>query len=89
MNEDKIIEKLLEHDEQLREIRETMFTKAEGERILQAIDNLTLMVKKIHEDHVFALEWVKRLQDKVDQQEALLQSQEEEIRKIKMKLQVA
>lgn len=89
MNEDKIIEKLLEHDDQLREIRETMFTKADGERMLQAIDGLTQMVKKIHEDHVFALEWLKRLQDRVDQQEERLKAQEEEIKKLKLKLQVA
>lgn len=82
MNEDKVIQKLVEHDDRLERIENAMMTKADGQKIMQTLDEVVIIVKKIREDHVFALEWLKRLQDKVD-------SQDEEIRKIKMQLKIA
>ncbi len=85
MNEDKIIEKLLEHDERLERMESRLdntATRDEIREIRSILEVIAVDVKKIREDHVFALEWMKRLQDKVDQQE-------EEIRRIKLQLKMA
>jgi len=61
MNEEKIIEKLLEHDREFIAIRREM--KDGFNKVNETLEQLVTIVKKIQEDHVFALEWLKRLQD--------------------------
>ncbi len=85
MNEDKVIQKLLEHDdrfERMEQKLENTATRDELREIKTILESVAVDVKKIREDHLFVLEWMKRLQDKVDQQE-------EEIRRIKMQLKMA
>ena len=89
MNEDKIIQKLIEHDEQLKDIRASISTKDDIRELKLLIEEVVVITKKIREDHIFALEWLKRLQDKVDEQDKALRQQHDEIRKIKTQLQMA
>lgn len=79
---DRVFIKLIEHDDQLKEIRETMATKDDIRELKAMMENLTGIVKKIQEDHVFAVEWLKRLQTQIDRQD-------EDIRQIKLQLKMA
>lgn len=82
MNEDAVIQKLLDHDQQFQEIRSAMATKDDIRELKELVEEVVTITKKIREDHVFALEWLKRLQDKVDRQE-------EQIQKIMVQLHLA
>ena len=82
MDENKVIQKLVDHDEQLSFIRENMATGSDVREIKSVLESLVTIVKKIDEDHTFAVEWLKRLQTQVEKQE-------EDIRLIKLKLQMA
>ena len=66
MNEDKIIQKLLEHDSHLQCIKEQMATKNDVRLLMSTLDSLQFICKKIQEDHFFTIEWLKRLQKQVD-----------------------
>jgi len=95
-NEEKILQKVEEHDkkfdrlidivvdngERLNRIEEVMVTKTDFRHLVGLIENLATDVKTIKEDHTFAIEWLKRLQDHVERQERDIQT-------IKLKLQIA
>ena len=80
MAKDKIIEKLLQHDEEFKSLRQEM--RDGFNKVNDVLEELVTIVKKILEDHAFALEWLKRLQDQVEKQE-------QEIIKIKQQLKLA
>ncbi|MBI5135421.1 hypothetical protein HZA86_04295 [Candidatus Uhrbacteria bacterium] len=80
--EEKIIQKLIDHDEQLQFIRENMATSNDVRNMTGILEGIATITQKIQEDHTFGIEWIKRLQTPVERQE-------EDIRKIKMQLQIA
>ncbi|MEK7516667.1 MAG: hypothetical protein AAB562_03665 [Patescibacteria group bacterium] len=82
MIEDKVIHKLLEHDDQFRSIRENMATRDDMRKVMDVLEGIATICKNIQEDHVFSIEWLKRIQAQVEKQD-------EEIRQIKMRLQMA
>ena len=82
MDEKKVITKLIEHDASLDRIERNMATKDDVRDMKDVLESIVTIAKKIQEDHVFAVEWLKRLQDHVERQD-------EEIRQIKLKLQMA
>ena len=80
MAKDKIIEKLLQHDEEFKSLRQEM--RDGFNKVNDVLEELVTIVKKILADHVFALEWLIRLQDQVEKQE-------QESIKIKQQLKLA
>lgn len=58
----RVIVKLIEHDERFERIEENMFTKEEGRKMMDTLDGIAKICKDIREDHLFAIEWIKRLQ---------------------------
>lgn len=78
----KVIVKLIEHDERFERIEGSMFTKEDGRKMMDILEGIATICKRIQEDHLFAIEWIKRLQTQVDHQES-------EIQKIKSRLQIA
>lgn len=96
MDEQKIANGIIELKEDVKEIRSQMMTQTDKHEILDAIANLTTLVKKIDDDHVFAIEWLKRLQENSDKQQAIINQQQkvidqqvEEIKQIKLHLGMA
>ncbi|MSU75452.1 MAG: hypothetical protein EXS55_02985 [Candidatus Magasanikbacteria bacterium] len=79
---DRVFIKLIEHDDQLKEIRESMATKDDIRELKGIMESVITIAKKIQEDHVFAVEWLKRLQTQIDRQD-------EDIRQIKLQLKMA
>ncbi len=83
MDEQKIIQLLLNNQEQLQVLTGTVMGMREQIADLQnSVERLAGMVKQISDDHVFAVEWLKRIQSQ-------LERQDEDIRKIKMQLKLA
>lgn len=80
MNEDKIIEKLLEHDQEFVIIGKKIDDGFNGTNDI--LEQVVTIVKKIEEDHTFSVEWLKRLQDQVERQDR-------EIIRIKQELKLA
>src|SRR3989338_1707428 len=89
MDEDKIIAKLLEHDEQLREIKETMATKKELEVIITTQDQIVTSLKRVEEEQTAVLHLVQRINDRLDQHETKIEEHDREINTIKTHLQIA
>ena len=69
MDEDKVINKLIEHDEKLQHIGSDMATKDDMRNVLDTLDD-------------FTTEWVRRIQDEVEQHQT-------EITKLKEALNIA
>jgi uncharacterized protein YkvS len=82
MDEDKIIKEIIDLKDGVRLIREQMLTKDDGRKMIDMLEGLTGLVKKVSEDHAATIMWLTRLQDKVDKQE-------EEISRIKLQLKLA
>ena len=68
MDEQMFVKKLLDHDLRFDRIEERMATKDDIAELKQMMEKLTTMVAKIQEDQLFAIEWLKRMQDQVDKQ---------------------
>lgn len=82
MNEDKIIKILLNHSEILEKMENSMLTKEDGRKMVNSLENVATICKKIQEDHVFAVEWLKRLQNRSE-------IHEDDLRRIKLHLKIA
>lgn len=82
MNEDKVIQEILILKDDVQIIKETMSTKDDIRSMMHLLEGIATVCKKIQEDHVFAIEWLKRLQSQVERQE-------NDIRQIKLRLQMA
>jgi hypothetical protein len=66
MNEDKIIQKLIEIDERTQKIDENieknMVTRSE---FLTAHEEVVTFLKKLDQERIFTIEWVKRIEAEV------------------------
>ena len=82
MNEEKIINAVLDLSDQIKAMQEEIFTKKEGREVMDVLGHHTTIMKNIEEDHIFSIEWIKRLQERVDQQD-------KEIHRIKAQLKLA
>ncbi|OGH69019.1 MAG: hypothetical protein A2754_00980 [Candidatus Magasanikbacteria bacterium RIFCSPHIGHO2_01_FULL_47_8] len=79
MNEDKIIQKLLEQDDKLASIVTKEEFQQTRNEILSGQDTMITILKRLDEERIFANKWIKDIETKVARQE-------EEIRKIKLQL---
>lgn len=87
--EQDVAKEIIEIKEDIKDIKATMMTQADKAELLTAIENLTTIVQKIRDDQVFTIEWIKRLQNQVDEQQKTIDKQAEEIRQIKLHLKLA
>lgn len=82
MDEDKVIQEIVTLKDDVRAVKETMATKEDIRKMTHLLEGIATICKKIQEDHVFAIEWLKRLQSQIERQE-------DDIRQIKLRLQMA
>lgn len=80
MSEDKIIAKLMEHDERFDGVKEEF--KALREEMLSGHDAEMAILKRLDEERIFTHKWVKDIEDKVEENTV-------EIKNIKLRLNVA
>ncbi len=66
MNEDKIIEKLFDHDRKL----DTLVTKNEfhdfRDRVLDTQDEMVTILRRLDEERVSANRWIERIEKEVE-----------------------
>lgn len=89
MNEDLVIKKLLEHDERLQRIEETMATKDNIRGLLDGQDQMMVILKRLDEERVFTYEMVKRIEGRVDFLEKESGTQRQELNRVKLQLNIA
>ncbi|PIP31304.1 hypothetical protein COX25_00050 [bacterium (Candidatus Howlettbacteria) CG23_combo_of_CG06-09_8_20_14_all_37_9] len=53
MNEDKILKKLIEHDQKFEFILENMLTKADGNRIYDILDRHSVILGRLDQERIF------------------------------------
>ena len=68
-NEDKIIKKLLDHDEKLERIEGKIATKRDvddfKDKIITGQDEMITILKRLDQERIFTHEWVKQLENDV------------------------
>lgn len=81
-NEEKIIKKLLEHNDQLDFIKKNMATREELGEIKTSLDKVLEISIRLDQERVATYQWIKRIETDVERQKI-------EIKRIKLKLKVA
>ncbi|MCL5666426.1 MAG: hypothetical protein M1383_01505 [Patescibacteria group bacterium] len=66
MDENKVLQKLIEHDEQLADIKERMATKDDIREIRQVMDKAMTILERLDQERVFTVEWIRRIEGDVD-----------------------
>lgn len=79
---DLLISKTVEHGERLERIEAKMATKDDFRHMLGLLEGIATDIKTIKDDHIFAIEWLKRIQAHIEKQDL-------EIQAIKLKLQMS
>ncbi len=79
MNEDKIIQKLIEHDEKLELIEEKMATKQDIRDIRTTMDEDVVILKRLDQERSFDTEWIRRVEKNTE-------DNTKEIKQMKQKL---
>lgn len=80
MNEDKIIAKLLEHDEKFDGVAQEL--SKFREEFLSGQDAMMTILKRLDEERVFTHKWVKEIETKVEENT-------QELKKLKLQLNIA
>lgn len=87
MNEDKIIQKLFEHDERFERL-ETKIDDTHRE-VLHGMDEIMVILKRLDEERVFTYEMVKRIEERVDTHDREIQKTKQDVLQLKTRLNVA
>jgi chromosome segregation ATPase len=87
---EKISVKLIEHDELLKPLCEDVKTlKTDIKNIANNQEQMITILKRLDEDRIFTHEWVRRLEKDVEDTKAKTQEHEVEIKKMKTQLNIA
>lgn len=81
-NTDKIIKKLIEHDDRLEKIENTMATKDDINRVMNSLDEVLTISRRLDQERIFTQEWIKRIEQEVS-------DHTKEISKLKRTLKIA
>ncbi len=82
MSEDKIITKLLEHDEKLAEMATKNDLSKLTEEFLSGQDAIMTILKRLDEERAFTHKWVKDIEQKVEENT-------HDLKKIKLQFKIA
>lgn len=80
MREDKIIKKLIEHDEQLKLIKERLDKTATTDEINEKHDQVITILRKLDQERVFTIEWVRNVEKVVDQHSKTIANIKQELK---------
>ena len=84
----QLVERSVDHEDRLIRIEENMFTKEDGQKILNAIDSFAGSVSRLDDENVVGNEVMKRIGDDVVVQKKMVDRHEVEIQKLKKKVAV-
>lgn len=84
MNEEKIVKKLIEHDERFDRLDEKIDSKVSGLRddINTRLDQILVIVQRLDQERLFTFETVKRMQND-------LETQQKDMKRVKQILKIA
>ena len=66
MNEDKIIQKLIEHDERFDSIEQKLDSKLGRDEYLKGQDEIMTILRRLDQERIFTAEWIRRIENDVD-----------------------
>ena len=66
MPEDKIIQKLLEHDKRLDQIEERVEKTLTLDDYLKGQDKILAVLQRLDQERVFTSEWIRRIESDVE-----------------------
>ncbi|MBI4435100.1 hypothetical protein HY630_00350 [Candidatus Uhrbacteria bacterium] len=69
---DKIIEKLIEMDQKIEDIRSDMATKININELRTVLDNQGVILQRLDQERIFTLERIKRIEADVDKMKVVL-----------------
>ncbi|KKW32824.1 MAG: hypothetical protein UY76_C0016G0011 [Candidatus Uhrbacteria bacterium GW2011_GWA2_52_8d] len=69
---DKIIEKLIEMDQKIDDIRSDMATKIDINELRTVLDNQGVILQRLDQERIFTLERIKRIEADVDKMKVVL-----------------
>lgn len=87
MNEDLVIQKLMEHEEKLELIFDTMATKDDINRIMGTLDDMTSILRRLDQERIFTNEHFKRVDNRLDSSEEKTSKLEKRVDKIELQFQ--
>jgi len=66
MDENKVIQKLIEHDEQLADIKEKMADVVTVDAFNSRMDKAMVILERLDQERVFTVEWIRRTEGDVE-----------------------
>ena len=82
MNEDKIIQKLFEHDEKFERVATKDSVDRLRDEMIRGQEEMITILRRLDQERIFTAEWVRRIEKEVEEHR-------EEIKRIKVQLNVA
>jgi len=87
MSNDKIIEKILEHDRRFDQVEDKLNNLRR--EILDGQDGMMTILKRLDQERIFTVEWIKRMENQIEEQKEKIKIHEDVLEKMKFKLQIA
>ncbi|PJA46432.1 hypothetical protein CO174_00255 [Candidatus Uhrbacteria bacterium CG_4_9_14_3_um_filter_50_9] len=70
--EDKIIEKLIELGEDIKDVKVELASKPSREEVMSSLDAQGVILQRLDQERLFTLERIKRIEADVDQMKVML-----------------
>lgn len=87
--EDKIIQKLIEHDNRFDKLEQRVDETVTAEQFTKGYDDMITILRRLDEERIFTMEWVKRIEADVEEQKRKNKDNEDLLKKIKFELKIA
>jgi len=81
MDENKVLQKLIEHDERFDRLKQTLADKASFSTFNEKMDKAIVILQRLDQERIFTQEWVRRV-------EAEVERHTQEINKVKQQLNI-
>ncbi len=89
MDEDKVIHKLLQHDDRLEKIEGKVDRVLTSDQYADGQDKVMRILTRLDEERIYTNETVKRIQNEIDSQKQVTNEHERLLKKIKLELHIA
>lgn len=64
MNEEKIIKKLFEHDDEFGKLGKKI--DSEFSKMTETLEDIATIIKRLDQERIFTAQWVKRIEEQVE-----------------------
>ena len=88
MSSDKIIQKLIEHDERLDRIEKKIDKTVSSTKYTEGYDEMITILKRLDQERIFTAEWVRRIGEEVNNLKRKTQEYEDILQKVKIQLKI-